>query len=66
MINIKLNGSAYEFNGSTISDLLRDADCQEDKIAVELNREIITREDFSKITLKVGDEIELVEFVGGG
>jgi len=36
------------------------------KIAVELNREIINKKKLSKIILKNGDKIEIVHFIGGG
>ena len=37
-----------------------------DKIVVEHNFSIISKEDWSKITLKDQDMIEIVSFVGGG
>ena len=36
------------------------------RIAVELNREIVPKADYAKITLREGDELELINFVGGG
>ena len=36
------------------------------KIAIELNREIINKKRISKIILKSGDKIEIVNFIGGG
>ena len=36
------------------------------RIAVELNREIVPRANYSEITLREGDELELINFVGGG
>jgi len=37
-----------------------------DKIVVEHNFSIISKEDWSKITLKDQDMIEIISFVGGG
>jgi sulfur carrier protein len=37
-----------------------------DKIVVEHNFRIISKEDWSKITLKNQDMIEIISFVGGG
>ena len=36
------------------------------KVAIELNREIVNRKRISKIILKTGDKIEIVNFIGGG
>ena len=36
------------------------------KIAIELNKEIIDKKRISKIFLKKGDKIEIVHFIGGG
>ena len=36
------------------------------KIAIELNREIINKKKLGKIILKNGDKIEIVHFIGGG
>ena len=36
------------------------------KVAIELNREIVNKKRISKITLKSGDKIEIVNFIGGG
>lgn len=66
MSEIKLNGEGYLFKGANIMDLLDEVDLESEKVAIELNRVIIAREDFSNTNLKSGDAIELVEFVGGG
>ena len=36
------------------------------KIAIELNRQIVDKKRISKIFLKSGDKIEIVNFIGGG
>jgi len=36
------------------------------KVAIELNREIVNKKRISKIILKSGDKIEIVNFIGGG
>ena len=37
-----------------------------DRVAVELNREIVLRPNWSGAALKDGDRLEIVHFVGGG
>ena len=36
------------------------------KVAIEVNREIINKKNINKIILKNNDKIELVHFIGGG
>jgi len=37
-----------------------------DRVAVELNREIVPRDRWGDTSLKEGDRLEIVHFVGGG
>jgi thiamine biosynthesis protein ThiS len=37
-----------------------------DRVAVERNREIVPRDQWAGTTLQAGDNIEIVQFVGGG
>jgi thiamine biosynthesis protein ThiS len=37
-----------------------------DRVAIELNREIVSREQWAQTPLKDGDRLEIVHFVGGG
>ncbi len=36
------------------------------KVAVELNREIVPRSTYAKVSLSAGDSLEIVHFIGGG
>lgn len=36
------------------------------KVAVERNREIVPKSAFDRVVLTAGDELEIVQFVGGG
>jgi sulfur carrier protein len=66
-MEITLNGEKVKLNtDSNISDLVVKYQLSAEQVAVELNRKIIVMEDFVKTKLKQGDEIELIEFVGGG
>ena len=51
---------------SSASTLLEEVGLAGKKIAVELNREIITRSSYDATVIKSGDNIEIVQFVGGG
>lgn len=50
----------------TIFDLLKIKDVKPDGVVVELNRDIIDKNNFSGIQLKDKDVIEILRFVGGG
>ena len=66
-MKVTINGTAKELNGaSVLSDLVTQF-CKEPKhIITEVNGRIITSADWNSITIKDGDQIELVAFVGGG
>ncbi len=64
---IKLNGRAETVDeGSSISQLLESKGVNPVRVAVELNRRILRREEFESTKLGSGDVVEVVTFVGGG
>lgn len=66
-MQITVNGKNKDVtNELTISDLLNTLNLQSDQVVVELNRSILTREDFSSTKLQADDSLEIVQFVGGG
>lgn len=48
----------------TVADLLRDRAVMPERVAVELNRELVTRDRYATTTLTEGDHVEIVTFVG--
>lgn len=52
--------------GTTLTALIDEMGLDDKRIAIEYNRDILSREQFSTITLQAGDSIEIVNFVGGG
>jgi sulfur carrier protein len=63
---IKVNGQNREVaDGATILALLADAKLKPQTVAVELNRRLVKTEKYDQ-SLKAGDEVEIVTFVGGG
>jgi len=65
--NMKVNGKSVDMNGiTTISSLLSKLDVNEEKVVLELNKEIVPRENYWEIYLKEEDIIEVISFVGGG
>jgi thiamine biosynthesis protein ThiS len=62
-----INGQGREFDKlSTVSDLLTQLGMKPDRVAVELNRELISRDRWGTTQLSDGDKLEIVHFVGGG
>jgi sulfur carrier protein len=67
MIQIHVNGEARSWRGgATIADLLQDLDIRTERVAVELNLEILDRATFDQRPLKDGDRVEIMSFIGGG
>ena len=64
---LHLNGETREFtDGLTIAALVTHLGMKPDRVAVELNLEIVQRANWQTTTLKDGDKLEVVHFVGGG
>lgn len=66
-IQIQVNGEAKAWrSGGTVSELLRELNVRADRVAVELNLEILDRDDFDRRSLAPGDRLEILGFIGGG
>jgi len=64
---IQLNGEQRDFpDGLTLAALVASLGMKPDRVAVELNLEIISRTNWETTQLKDGDKLEIVHFVGGG
>jgi len=62
-----LNGEQREFpDGLTLAALVDHLGMKADRVAVELNLEIVPRTKWQDTNLKTGDRLEIVHFVGGG
>ena len=53
-------------DGRTIADLLAELRLGGRRIAVEMNRDIVPRAEYASRSIRDGDRIEIVQFVGGG
>jgi sulfur carrier protein len=66
-MNIVVNGEAQEVkDGSTIADLLDVLGIGRERVAVELNLDIVPRARHAEQVISAGDRVEIVQFVGGG
>lgn len=50
----------------TVADLITELNLADQRLAVEVNAELVPRSTFSSHHLKAGDEIEIVHAIGGG
>lgn len=66
-MQLTINGESRSFtNVSNLSDLIDTLGIKGDRVAVELNRDIVSRPQWPSTSLKDGDKLEIVHFVGGG
>ena len=64
---IQLNGDPYEINGRTnLNELLNKLKIQKNKVAIEVNGEIIQKDKYQNLVLRKDDKVEIVQFIGGG
>ncbi len=67
MIIITVNGDPYEISGPlSVTGLLAKLDIDPRRVAVEHNLVVVKKDAFNRTTVSEGDEIEIVNFVGGG
>lgn len=66
-MRVYVNGEPRELNQPlTLAELVAELDLPPARIAIELNRAVVRRNDWSATTLNDEDRIEIVHFVGGG
>jgi sulfur carrier protein len=66
-IAIQLNGKRWSFQEAhTVTTMLEALELHPGMVVVELNRQILDRENYDATEVVQGDTIELVHFVGGG
>ncbi len=66
-MQISLNGEKKAVpDGLTISGLLEHLNIQQQRVAVELNLEIVKKDRYAATAVKDGDSLEVVSFMGGG
>ena len=66
-MKVFLNGDERDLSGATsLAELITLLELPAARIAIELNREVVRRNEWGSTMLKDGDRIEIVHFVGGG
>ena len=66
-MTITLNGEPFELSGPlTVTALLSRLEIDARRVAVEHNVTVLKRTAFDETVIRDGDEVEIVNFVGGG
>lgn len=66
-ITVRVNGESREIaDGLTVAALLEQLDIKAQRVVVEHNMRILRAGDFAAARIAEGDELEVLQFVGGG
>ncbi|MCA1636415.1 MAG: sulfur carrier protein ThiS [Acidobacteria bacterium] len=66
-MRVQVNGEIRELPEKlTLADLVRRLSLPPERLAIELNREVVRRAGWPETELCEGDQVEIVHFVGGG
>ena len=66
-MTITLNGDRHELTAPmSVSALLQQLEIDARRVAVELNLAVVKKAAYDSSVIKDGDEVEIVNFVGGG
>lgn len=66
-MRIEVNGQGHDVpDQMTLSELVKHLELDRERLAIELNREVVRRGEWSTTVLAEGARVEIVHFVGGG
>ena len=66
-MKLQINGEVRDFTSPlSLASLVEQLGMKQDRVAIELNRNIVPREQWAETPLGEGDRLEIVHFVGGG
>ncbi len=66
-MEVTVNGEPKQIpDGSTVQQLLEQLSIQPERVVVEVNLTILKRAQHEETVLQAGDQVEVVQFVGGG
>ena len=66
-MNLLVNGENVKLpDNANIKDLIEYLDCQNQRIALEVNETIIPKSAYEEFSLSDNDKIEIIKAVGGG
>jgi thiamine biosynthesis protein ThiS len=66
-MKVFINGETREVpNAVNLSELLKNLSLPSERIAIELNKEVVRKRDWENVKVGDADKIEIIHFVGGG
>ena len=65
-MNIRVNGKVETIEPCSIAELVMAKGLPAQSLVVEYNREIVKQAEWTEVSLKEDDQLELLSFVGGG
>jgi len=65
-MRVTINGKPEEVAGGTVLEVLKTKDVEPQMVAIELNAKILGRDELGSTTLKEGDALEILFYMGGG
>ena len=65
-MQVKINGKPEEVQGATVLDLLKAKNIDPHMVAVELNNSMLERDHLATTSVKEGDQLEFLFYMGGG
>ena len=66
-VKIRINGKIFNLKPKmTLKDVIIKYKIPLKKVAIELNKKIVNKQQLGKIKIKAFDKIEIVRFIGGG
>ena len=65
-MQLRVNDEPLEFRGATVAELVAQLGIEGQRLAVEVNEEIIPRGEHDHYRLREGDVVEIIHAVGGG
>lgn len=66
-MKLQINGDTREVPAPlSLASLIEQLGMKQDRVAVELNRQVVARDTWAATQLREGDQLEIVHFVGGG
>lgn len=66
-VKVRLNGKEKEIRtGTTLTDLLQELGIPPERVACEVNLRILKRIEYASCRIQEGDEIEILQMIGGG
>jgi thiamine biosynthesis protein ThiS len=65
-MNLTINGQPRTTSAEDLTALVEELAMKPDRVAIELNQEIVPRDRWPQTKLKDQDQLEIVHFVGGG